>query len=868
MKMTPNLAPSAINRNQSVSRRHPGVESLEARIAPAAIATPATFSYTDGDGDVVQVQISGKAGTVEFLDGAGADVAVLGGDLAKIIITKPSADFSIAFADTNSATGNNLIDLGTIVGAGDTRVPVIKGIFTADSTPDVAYRLGGFFGTDFSSGGGLGIVGKVVGDGIGATTDVDLKSLGKGTTLSFRGVDAGATVQIAGKVVGSISTPTLDGDLSLGTALGRVRIGHIGGSLTVQKDFGGRLDLGDSDALALAATEAVTVKGSVLASGVIHATQDLELHVTKDLGGSVIAGGNLQADVGGMLKGVSMLAGEDVTLDITGAVVGSSIVAQHTVVAGTVFKKGMSASSIVGGTGLNLEVTGSVAKSRFSSGTANLDVAISGKVSGSQFLAGGDATVSTGFAVDGSSILPDGRLYLTVGTPAQGVIPGVGDVTKSVIGSKSTSATVNIGGKVAGSQFTAGTDLNLTVGKSIASSAIHSANDLVLDVATNVQGSRFAIGSDAYVTIGGQLASSALIVSNNLDATIGQAGLPVAKGVNISAGVIKSRIETSDGSSTLSVVGPITGTVIDSGQHATLDVADLTGLDPITNTLKLLKAGSVGADVVVVAPGDVTVNASGVGKVSAKIVSGHDVSVDVAGMFGGAINAANDLTFGAGSVAMVNTVGKATVAAGTIPTPVLVPGSAGSVNISATGGIRVGGDLSFVVAGNVVAPLVEVAGNVKDFRVGGGLTGGIFVGGNFVAGTTTAAATVIGGAVGASTFLHIGGDLGSDASGPELVFGQGFAGQIQIGGNLFADLTFRGSVNRIAIDGRIGPANPGGPGDAVADIVVKGKLNSFSSASLFHRTTASGGNFIDGTGAMCGVLQADGGAALVGPFLM
>jgi hypothetical protein len=354
-----------------------------------------------------------------------------------------------------------------------------------------------------------------------------------------------------------------------------------------------------------------------------------------------------------------------------------------------------------------------------------------------------------------------------------------------------------------------------------------------------VQATRIAVGSDANVTIGGQFAASSLIVSNNLDAQIGQAGLAVAKGINVSAGVIKSRIETSDGSMDVTVVGPIAGTVFDSGQNATLNVADLTGLDPGTHQLKMLKAGSVGADVTVIAPADVMLKTTGTGKISPKIVAGRDLMADVAGQFGGAINVANDVTFNAKSVAL-----------------------------SAKGSVRVGGNLSFVVTGDVVAPVIDVAGNVKDFRVGGALTGGVNVAGNFVAGTTTAAATVIGGVVGSSTFLHVGGDLGSASAAPEFVFGKGFGGRLEVGGNVLADLTFEGDVNRVAIDGSVGPATPGGPGDAVADIIVKGKLGSFNSATLFHRTSASGGFFVDAVGMHCGVLQADGGAPAVGPLLI
>ena len=172
------------------------------------------------------------------------------------------------------------------------------------------------------------------------------------------------------------------------------------------------------------------------------------------------------------------------------------------------------------------------------------------------------------------------------------------------------------------------------------------------------------------------------------------------------------------------------------------------------------------------------------------------------------------------------------------------------------------------MTGDVNAPSIEVAGNVKDFKIGGALNGGINIGGNFVAGTTTASATVIGGAVGSSTFLHIGGDLGSDSAAPEYVFGKGFGGRLEVGGDVLTDLTFEGDVNRIAVDGCIGHATVGVVGAKVADIIVKGKLASLNSASLFHRTTGNGGNFIDGAGVTCGALQADGGAPAVGPFLI
>src|SRR5207244_4456093 len=104
-----------------------------------------------------------------------------------------------------------------------------------------------------------------------------------------------------------------------------------------------------------------------------------------------------------------------------------------------------------------------------------------------------------------------------------------------------------------------------------------------------------------------------------------------------------------------------------------------------------------------VAARDVSAMTTGVGKAAPKIVAGRNVTVDVAGLFAGAISAANDVAFKAGSVALAATGGTATVTAALTP---LVPGGGASVNIVAKPGLRAGGDLKFVVAGNVVAPLI------------------------------------------------------------------------------------------------------------------------------------------------------------------
>lgn len=837
-------------------KRSGAIECLESRIAPAAVVTPATFTYTDADGDSVQVQISGKTGEVEFLDAGGADVHVSGGDIAKIVITKPSADFAISFADLNAAMGDNIIKLGVVTGPDSGRLPTIKGIFTANSTPAVSYQLTGYVGTDFSAGGGLTIVGKVLGDGVTATPDLDLVSLSKQASVTLGDVASGATVRITGKSSGNLRAAALDGDLSIGSVVGLVEIGHIGGSFTVLKDVSGRVALGDLAAFPAETSETFTVSGGILKSGSIYTAADLILTVTKSIAGSVTTGASLDVTVGAGLTGANLIVGQDLTADVAGAVTGSSIVANNLITNGTTFRKGLATSTVVGGTGVNLAVIGSVVKSRISGGTGSMNGSVSLKVQGSQFLTGGDMILTTGSSIENSTILPDGRLDLTVGSPGQG-IPGFTSVIGSNIGSGSTSATVNIGGGVVNSRFTAGTDLNLTVERSVTGAKAESANDLTLDIGRHALKSRFVAGSDADVTIGGQLANSALVVCNNLHAEVGKLGLPVPQGADLLAGVVASTLETSDGSLDVSVVGPVASSLFVSGQHATVKVADLTGELPVTHQIKLVALGTTTPAVRVMAPGDVTFTSTSTGSSSPQITAGQEVNVEVAGKFGGSVRAGTDLKLKAKSAGL---------------------GAAG---------LRVGGDLSLVVDGNLTAgpapktttttaappaagsPAIFVKGNVKDFRVAGNFSAGVSVGGNFVAGTTTAAATVIGGTVSASSFLHVSGNLGSDDTAPELVFGKGFAGLIEVAGDLLGDLTFNGNVNRLTILGHIGPATPGSIlGDGVADILVKGKLATFTAGSLFKRTTDNDGTFVDAANTTTGVLHADAGALVVGPFLV
>lgn len=836
------------------------LERLEPRIAPAAVLAPASFTYTDADGDLVSVHVTGTAGSIEFLDALGGDVAANGGDLAKIFITAPSADLAISFADTNAPTGaglgDNVIKLGQIAGAGGARLPLIKGIFTAATGADVEYQLGGYTGVGFSPGGGLSILGPLVGDGLGATTDVSLKSLGKGASVRFEAVDVGSSLRIDGAIAGKLHVGSIDGDVALGALRGFAQIGHVEGTLTITKGLAGRLVLGDAD---LPETEEVSIIGNIAASGRLDAASDLVLHVGGAISGDVLTRGSLTADVGGGLNGATLLIGGTLQLDVAGPVAGSAMIAQQSVLAGTVLKQGMTGSSVIGGTGLNVEITGSVATSRFSGGTGDTSASISGRLVRSQFVGGGDATIDIGLGVSNSRILPDGRLTLDIGVPPQASLPGLGNATASFIGSRSTSAVVNIGGRTFESRFTAGTDLEITAGAQVDTTFVQAGNDLTVTAGRDVIGSRFAAGSDGNVAIGGRLSTSLFIIGNNFNATVGTLGVPVSGSAAGAAAIEMTRIETSDGSSEIEVVGRVQASIIESGQNATLRVADLTGIDPKDGSTTLLQPGAVRNDVWMVVAGDASVFSTGKGTAAPRVLAGHDAAVEVR-HFTGAVSAGNDIVLRADTVALDPLKQPAV-----LPTSEPILGD--SVTAVAKAGIRAGGDLTFVVTRGASAARIDVVGDVKDFRVGGAFAGKVTVAGNFAAGSTASAATVVGGSVSPSSFLYVGGDLGTGDTAPQLIFGQGFAGRIEVGGNVATDLMFAGDVRAMLVHGAIGGVPAGGAGDAVADIIVKGKLGSLTSATVFTRTSASGGTFANAAGTILGAIAADLGAPRIGPLL-
>ena len=409
-----------------------------------------------------------------------------------------------------------MISLGAITGPAGARVPLIKGIFTA-ADPSDSYRLTSYFGTAFSIDGGLKIHGQVTGDAVAGTNDIDLLSLHANTTVQISdSLTMGASIKIAGKVQGTVDVANVAGDLSVGAVSGLLQVGQIGGSLTVES-LSGTLLVGQS---ALPGFDTVTIAGNVGSNAKILSPESLALKVGASFLGLAAVSGELDLVVGKSISNANVHVGGDMTLNVTGDVSKSSIIADQQIITGSGVVGGIQRSQILAGTGIDLAIGKNLSTSRISAGANDLDLIISAAVKNSQLLAGGDSTISTTFGVSKSTIVPDGRLNLTVGQAPQGTTAGVGNLLGSLIGSKSTGAVVAIGGKVTGSQFTTGTDLDLQVGSTIKDSSIGTGNNLNLNTNGLVTSSRIAVGSDAIVNIGGRLSSSALLISNNLSGSI------------------------------------------------------------------------------------------------------------------------------------------------------------------------------------------------------------------------------------------------------------------------------------------------------------------------------------------------------------
>jgi hypothetical protein len=417
-----------------------------------------------------------------------------------------------------------------------------------------------------------------------------------------------------------------------------------------------------------------------------------------------------------------------------------------------------------------------------------------------------DATIAGG--VIRSKLLSGDSMTLSVG----------GNISQSQLNAGDTiNATVS--GKVVKSKMIAGGALSLFANEKVSDCELTAETTLTLSTGGNVVRRQMIAGSTLDVSAGGSVMKSQLLPANSLVADI--AGNLVA---SLLSNVDGAGVATNIDGMQLAIGGVVTSTGIDSAQGVTIT-----------------KAISIGDDVIIKSARDANLAVGG--SVGAHILAAGNVTVAAGGSFTGSVNAGQSVQFDLGD-----------------------PGNVGAplAGIATAHEIRAGGNLSLHTTGKVQAKQIDVGASVVDFAVGGEFDATLHVAGNFFVGSNSAtSAMIIAGKVTASTLIEIDGDLGGDATAAaKLIFGNAFLGRLVVGGRLVADLEFDGSVNTIGVAGGIGPTTAG---DGIAQIIVKGSLNRLTSGSLFNRTDANGGDFVDGAATKTGSLTASGGAPVVEP---
>lgn len=825
-------------------------EVLEQRIAPATVSasTPLDFTYTDADGDLVHVHVSGT-GTIDLLDAGGNDLSVAGAlpaNLATVVITSPSPDFSVSIADVNPGVGGDVVQLGKISGPSGAPLPAIRGIFTSDTGANVSYELTGFNGTTFTAGGGLRLHGTLAGDADPDTgSDLHLTSIPLNTSVFLRdGIAAGATAVVDGNVAGSFEINGTDsGDLTLGAVSGGVTVRDLASKILIKGNLSGRLVTGDPTlplplpgAPSSPISGTVEVAGNITGKGSITAHEGLDLTVGKNVVGLINVAQSLELQVAGNLSTANILVGDNMSFSITGGVVSSSIEVQHEILPGSQVDGQIFKSALRGNTGLSVDIGLAVKRSRLSSGSDDLSVTVGGSVRRSQMVGGGFMDLTVGGRLVTSSISPDGALNISVNS----------DVVSSIISSKSSNVDATFLGSVLGSRLFSGDDLNISVGKAVSIANINAGGSGTVVTQLGFTNVDLSVGEIADLTIGGAVRTSTIAAGNDV-------ALIAGKGLSL------ARVESTDGSINADITGALTSSFIDSGEDLTVTVRDLKIINIPTGLLITQSAGRITSGTLLV--GGSSVDASTEGGFAGNVVSGGDVNLATDRTFSASVNTAGNLSIQAKTVGVIGSSLGSTKVISTLPggTSPLVEGGA---NPKPQAGLYAAGDLSVVSAGAFSAPMVQVGGNVTDFQVAKNLKTKMYVSGNFIVGTATASATVVGGAVSASSLIHIGGDVGSIDSAPKLLFGK-VQGTLEIDGRLLTDLDFAGDVRSLNIAGGIGPAKLG---DTIADIVVHGKLQRLTAGTLFERTDDNSGIFrLDPTVATIGTLLAEGGALKVLP---
>lgn len=521
-----------IVRPSSVTQPHQ-IEILESRIAPASvnvlsIGGTTTGSFTDADGDVITIHISGTAGQIDLAEVGGANGIVDDGEaIGAIAITGATSDFVVTVSVNSTGSSNGIVELGAVTSD--------KGIFAFNTVADTtggqvtsSFDLTSYTGPGFTTGGGL-FVDKIL-------NGLDLGLIQDGVTVAAR-TSIGGDVILDKPLAGAIVAGSVSGgswELPSIAATGSIVVTNDMSALVETGAIAGDVTIGGN------ATNPWTI-GAVAATASLQAAQWSSVHAIGTFGGKLIStNGSLTFSVDGSLAPTAnILSGGSATLEVTGSIpakaaiqssstlnmtVGGSfaghahadssliLLASSGTVSGvlssssslTVEAKSISKLEAMHDGDSTFIVTGNVTNSQVFGGDSTLSFAVAGSISNTTVVADGVESATTG----------DGKNY---GSDSQIVdYKGIKGLTNVQFETSESGISLEVIGNVSGSTFNGGSeDVSLTIGGNLSKSKFTAAeSDVSLDVSGSVSGVQIAADGDISLSIGGTLTASDLNASD------------------------------------------------------------------------------------------------------------------------------------------------------------------------------------------------------------------------------------------------------------------------------------------------------------------------------------------------------------------
>ncbi len=797
-----------------------------------------------------------------------------------------------------SSFGGSINIAGAVLDGGDGSVWNING----DYKNTAMLTVGSGFLADLNvkglTSGAMNVSGQVAG-AVTFLKDVQARA----RLVASEWFDVNANAAFGGAISAGFATGTLD--LFVKTnLLGSAQINSAGGvtlevdgnvlaaalinanqsvSADIGGNFSGRVNSGSNVTL--------NVNGNVIGARV-----NSDVIIELDVNGSVLAKSNFLADAGisadiqGAIADSTFTTESSITLDVGGAVAKSNFFANEALsaeIGGTVTNSTLSGSetestiTIHGGLvnskvnsgseNLTMSVDGSIVNSRVTSSESNLELTVGGNITASRFVAGEAMTLDIGGTVttshfdagnlidaevDGSIVdtvmvavnfdteiegsifldlgldlvkshLTSDELFLTIGR----------HVTDSVLVATFADLSADIGGNLTNSTLTASeVDVTLTVGGNVVTTEVDASGALFAEITGNVVSSKLVSDegdTGLSVDIGGDVVDSQLI----LDDTGGGATFTA----NIDGNVLGNSVLESTGGDMLVVIGK---SLTDSTVNGVTNVNVQVGGNIVRSAIT---AGG-------------TANLSVVGNIADSDVSANNENIEVE--MAGSITNSQFSALTEVSVSVGGSVTKGNFQSASDAVRIFVTGgsfTSGSVQAATTALIKTPLDfgasvdaagLDLQVGRDVLATSIIQTLNSEDddgdsitFQVGRDFLGQLSVAGSFFTGTG-GSQTLVGRDVGAAAVLNIN-SIDETQSATEFLFNGAFKGELNLWGDLDVELHVIKDLALASIQGQV-----------LSNVTVGGKVVQFSSGSLFDQTSATTGDFLDGTGATTATLTA------------